>query len=33
MDPRLNYIVKHKRPQVNTKPRERRGDFAVAVFG
>lgn len=27
MDPRLAYIVKHKRPQVNTQPRERRGDF------
>lgn len=25
MDPRLTYIVKHKRPQVNTQSRERRG--------
>lgn len=25
MDPRLTYIVKHKRPQVNTKSRERLG--------
>ena len=31
MDPRLTYIVKHKRPQVNTQPRERRGILGVGV--
>lgn len=31
MDPRLTYIVKHKRPQVNTQPREWRGIFCLTT--